>query len=445
MDDDTVCEKGGVIELSKVEEALANPSGPNELPEGGLRAWLVVAGVWITQFCSFGYTNAYGVYNGTSATPECGPDYYVRIYLAEKYTSAQISWIGSVQLFLVLSTGIVAGRAFDNGYFYHLMIGGSVLLVFCTYMVSITQAGKLWQLFLLQGVGTGLAIGLMYIPGMGILSQYFRRRRPFATGIAVSGSALGGAIHPMMLNAWFYGSLGFRNGVRASASLNAGLLILAMFLMKPRYTGTKAYRMGTLESFRKFLKDGPYVVTILGTVFVFGGLYYPIYFLQLNSIKNGISKGLAFYTIAILNGASTVGRIVPNLFANYFGVWNTVVPCVTIASILVFVTLGIDSAPGTIAFAILFGFFSGAYASLLPPMITSLSSHDYEIGARMGVCFVFTGIGGLVGTPIAGALLTSQFIWWRPIVFSGMCVGSGAICFAIARFFTARKKGTQML
>jgi hypothetical protein len=45
MDDDTVCEKGGVIELSKVEEALANPSGPNELPEGGLRAWLVVAGV----------------------------------------------------------------------------------------------------------------------------------------------------------------------------------------------------------------------------------------------------------------------------------------------------------------------------------------------------------------------------------------------------------------
>jgi hypothetical protein len=70
----------------------------------------------------------------------------------------------------------------------------------------------------------------------------------------------------MMLNAWFYGSLGFRNGVRASASLNAGLLILAMFLMKPRYTGTKAYRMGTLESFRKFLKDGPYVVTILGCV-----------------------------------------------------------------------------------------------------------------------------------------------------------------------------------
>ncbi|KAJ3508141.1 hypothetical protein NMY22_g16712 [Coprinellus aureogranulatus] len=312
-------------------------------------------------------------------------------------------------------------------------------------MVSITQPDQLWQVFLLQGVGTGLAVGLMYIPGMGILAHYFRKRRPFATGIAVSGSAIGGAIHPIMLNAWFYGSLGFRNGVRASASLNAGLLILAMFLMKPRYTGAKAYRIGLRESFRRFLRDVPYVVTIAGTIFVFAGLYYPIYFLQLNSIKNGISRSLAFYTIAILNGASAVGRIVPNLFANYFGVWNTVVPCVGMAAILVFVTLAIDNAPGTIAFAVLFGFFQGSYASLLPPMITSLSSHDYEIGARMGVCFVFTGIGGLVGTPIAGALLTSHFIWWRPIVFSGTCVGMGALCFAIARFFVARKKGTQRL
>ena len=74
----------------------------------------------------------------------------------------------------------------------------------------------------------------------------------------------------MMLNAWFYGSLGFRNGVRASASLNAGLLIIAIFLMKPRYTSTKAHRIGTIESFRKFLKDGPYAVTILGCVCVIG-------------------------------------------------------------------------------------------------------------------------------------------------------------------------------
>lgn len=30
-----------------------------------------------------------------------------------------------------------------------------------------------------------------------------------------------------------------------------------------------------------------------------GGLYYPIYFIQLNAIKSGVSEGLAFYTVCI--------------------------------------------------------------------------------------------------------------------------------------------------
>jgi len=74
-------------------------------------------------------------------------DFYVREYLNEKYTSSQISWIGSVQLMLVLSIGLFSGRAFDTGYFYHLMIGGSLLLVFCVFMISLSQAGQFYQVY----------------------------------------------------------------------------------------------------------------------------------------------------------------------------------------------------------------------------------------------------------------------------------------------------------
>ncbi|RXW20849.1 hypothetical protein EST38_g4991 [Candolleomyces aberdarensis] len=346
-DDVTVCEKGGsTLNCSKSDhESATKDLEQVDVPDGGLRAWLVVAGVWITQFCSFGYTNAYGVYN----------DYYVRTYLVDKYTSAQISWIGSVQLFLVLSIGLFTGRAFDTGHFYHLMIGGSVLLVFCLFMISITQ-----PLFILQGVGIGAAIGMMYIPAVGICSHYFRKRRPFAIGIATSGSALGGALHPIMLNHWFHGPLGFRNGVRLSAGLNGGLLLISLFLMKPRLAPTKESKIGTIDSFKLFLKDVPYVFTIAGTVFTLAGLYYPIFFVQLNSIKNGINPTLAFYTIAILNGASSIGRIIPNLFVYRYGVFNVLVPCVATASVLVFCTLAVKDAAGTLIFAILYGFFSGA-------------------------------------------------------------------------------------
>ncbi|GLB39003.1 putative major facilitator superfamily protein [Lyophyllum shimeji] len=85
-------------------------------PEGGWRAWSVVFGVWLNQFVTLGYTNAHGVYN----------DFYVREYLSN-YPSSQISWIGSVQLFIVVSAGVVTGRAFDVGYFYHLMISGNTI------------------------------------------------------------------------------------------------------------------------------------------------------------------------------------------------------------------------------------------------------------------------------------------------------------------------------
>ncbi|KAF9484040.1 MFS general substrate transporter [Pholiota conissans] len=428
-------EKKGIQTWTRESTSEDGRNTSDELPDGGIRAWLVVLGVFLSQVSSFGYTNAYGVYN----------DFYVREYLIKTNTSSQISWIGSVQLFLVLSVGLVSGRAFDAGYFYHLMIGASILFEFCLFMISISQPGQYYQLFLAQGLGMGIAIGLMYIPAIGIISHYFQKRRALAIGLATSGSAVGGAIHPIMLNAWFHGSLGFHSGVKASAGLTGGLMLLAIILMKPRYPKNKKKAISTIQSFKVFLPDFPYVIMILGTILSLSGLYYPIFYLQLNAIKNGITPHLAFYTIAILNAASAVGRVVPSLLVYRLGAFNVIIPCVYAASILVFCTLAINNVAGTMIFAILYGFFSGSYASVLPAMVSSTAANDAEIGARLGVCFTFTGFGGLIGTPIAGALLSTSFLWWRPTLFSGICVFGGASCFSIARTFLARRRHTQRI
>jgi MFS family permease len=122
-----------------------------------------------------------------------------------------------------------------------------------------------------------------------------------------------------------------------------------------------------------------------------------------------------------------------------------IVPCVYLASILIFCTLAVVNVEGTMIFAILYGFFSGAYASVLPAMVGTTAENDSEIGARMGVCFTFTGFGGLIGTPIAGALLSSSFIWWRPTAFSGICVFCGASCFLTTRILLGLRKKTHWL
>jgi len=402
-------------------------------PEGGLRAWTVVLGVWILQFCTFGYTNAYGVYN----------DFYVREYLKEKYSSSQISWIGSVQLLVVLSAGLFTGRAFDTGYFYHLVIGGSVLFVFCLFMLSLSRPEHYYQVFFTQGLGLGAAIGITYIPGLGVIAHYFQRRRALALGIAASGSAVGGALHPIMLNSWFHGSVGFHQGVRASATLNLGLLVIALLLMRTRLPPSSSKSGSTIINIRAFSRDPPYVITVVGTILMLAGLYFPIFFLQLNAVMNGIDSSLAFYTIAILNGASVVGRVVPNLFVQRFGIFNVVIPCAAACAILVFSTLAVKTVVGTLTFTVLYGFFSGAYVGIFAPMVASLAKDDGEIGARLGICFTFTGLGGLVGTPIAGALLSKSFIWWRPSLFAGMCVTCGTLSFCLTKFLISRRNQVQ--
>ena len=43
---------------------------------------------------------------------------------------SNISWIGSIQAFLLLFLGALSGPAFDAGYFKHLVAGGNLFIVF---------------------------------------------------------------------------------------------------------------------------------------------------------------------------------------------------------------------------------------------------------------------------------------------------------------------------
>jgi len=176
------------------------------------------------NFCTFGYINAFGVYQ----------DYYTRVLLSDR-TASDISWIGSFQLFMLYAPGALVGRAFDAGYFHHLSSTGTILYVFSMFMLSLVQPGQYYQIFLSHGVGMGIGQGLLYVPSLSIVSHHFKRRRALATGIVVSGASAGGIVFPIMLNKLFaHSEIGFANGVRASAALVAGLLFIAKFIMKTR-------------------------------------------------------------------------------------------------------------------------------------------------------------------------------------------------------------------
>lgn len=60
-----------------------------------------------------------------------------------------------------------------------------------------------------------------------------------------------------------------------------------------------------------------------------------------------------------------------------------------------------------IAFAVIFGIFSGAYVGLAP-MLVAQTSKIQEIGIRNGALFFIISIAALTGGPIAGTLLDTK-------------------------------------
>jgi MFS family permease len=75
------------------------------------------------------------------------------------------------------------------GYFKHLLPAGSVLIVFGMMMASICD--ELWQLVLAQGLCVGIGCGLVFVPTIGVVMQWFSSKRALANGLGSIGSGIG--------------------------------------------------------------------------------------------------------------------------------------------------------------------------------------------------------------------------------------------------------------
>ncbi|KAI8975830.1 major facilitator superfamily domain-containing protein [Trametes punicea] len=394
----------------KAERSQASePPASADFPEGGWAGWSTVFGAFLLQMCGFGYTGSYGVYQ----------DFYTRVYLSNQ-TSSAISWIGSINGYLVISSGLVAGRLYDRGYFYHLLYGGSLLLAFSLFMLSLAKPGQYYQIFLSQGLGVGIGAGMMYIPSVAIVSQYFLKKRALAMTIVASGSSLGAVVHPIMLNNTLNDpEVGFALAARANAGVVAGLLLIACVLMRTRTTQLKQ-PPNLWASAKRFVRDGAYVFASVGMTVFAMGFYFPLFYLQLDALTHGLDKTFSFYSLVILNACSFLGRISPGFVANKLGVENITVVTTFVCAVLILGMIGLSSVASVVVIAVIYGFFSGTYIAMLAPLLTHLTDDMSEHGARMGIAFALAGFGTLTGPPIDGALLTGNYIWWRPSLFSGV-------------------------
>lgn len=107
-----------IAEQQALEELTRQRTDPNNYPEGGLAAWLVVLGSLCGTTSCFGLMNTIGVLHT-----------YVSMDILRMYSDGTVGWIFSLYLFISMAGGVFCGPVFDLYGPRWMVLIGSILLV----------------------------------------------------------------------------------------------------------------------------------------------------------------------------------------------------------------------------------------------------------------------------------------------------------------------------
>ncbi|KAK8044135.1 monocarboxylate [Apiospora rasikravindrae] len=414
-DKPTVVAAPAVQDTRVEEKAIGSASRP--APNSGVTAWLQVLGAFCLYFNTWGLLSTFGSFQA----------YYETELLAAN-TAFQVSTIGSLQSFVLVFLGFLAGPLYDAGYARHLLVTGSTLIVVGAICQSFCST--LWQLLLAQGLCIGIGCGALAVLSVAIPSLWFTTRLPIANGVAGIGSGLGGVIFPIMVRN-LLPRIGFGWTVRSIALVNLVLLGLANVVLRiPPATGRRRRLIDTAS-----LTDWPYVLFVLGCFVVFLGLYTPFFYVPTFAAKAGYTpRDESFYIVMAMNLASIPGRIAPPLLAQRWGggVLPVMVGTAVALGACALGFIGCRSLAEVYVVACLYGFFTGSFFALQPTCFVGLTRDLKVMGTRFGMAFTVLSVALLFGSPISG-VLQGRFGYAASWIWAGVALFMGSLAIFAAR------------
>lgn len=184
------------------------------------------------------------------------------------------------------------------------------------------------------------------------------------------------------------------------------------------------------------LTDLPFLLLCTASVCSATAYYIPSLYLPLLTYERipSANTSLGFDLLAILNGASVVGRLVAGFVAAVVGPTETITVCLVFGSVLLFCWSVVDTVAGTIAWSVFWGMISGVLVALPGAFIPLFCPSMAVVGTRSGMYWVFVGLGMLIGSPIGGAIHNKRRFssrvdggGWQLQVFAGIFMMTAAV------------------
>ncbi|XP_005565970.2 monocarboxylate transporter 12 isoform X1 [Macaca fascicularis] len=431
--------------------AKVNKARSTSPPDGGW-GWMIVAGCFLVTIC-------------TRAVTRCISIFFVEFqtYFTQDY--AQTAWIHSIVdcvTMLCAPLGSVVSNHLSCQ--VGIMLGG---LLASTGLILSSFATSLKHLYLTLGVLTGLGFALCYSPAIAMVGKYFSRRKALAYGIAMSGSGIGtfilAPVVQLLIEQFSWrGALLILGGFVLNLCV-CGALMRPITLKEDHTTPEQNHvcrtqkedfkRVSPYSSLTKewaqtclccclqqeysFLLMSDFVVLAISVLFMAYGCSPLFVYLVPYALSVGVSHQQAAFLMSILGVIDIIGNIT-------FG-WLTDRRCLKNYQYVCYLfAVGMDglcylclpmlqSLPLLVPFSCTFGYFDGAYVTLIPVVTTEIVGTT-SLSSALGVVYFLHAVPYLVSPPIAGWLVdttgsyTAAFLLCGfSMIFSSVLLGFGRL------------------
>ncbi|RMZ83019.1 hypothetical protein DV737_g1783, partial [Chaetothyriales sp. CBS 132003] len=358
---------------------------------------------------------------------------YYSKHLMPRVSMKELSLIGAIPPFCLLSLALFWGRLLDAG--HHrilnsiagvLVTGGFIGMAFTGGQGRVGD-GKYWAILLaVIPVGIGQSIYFLAAPHMA--KTWFPRHKGFSMGITNSGAAVGGALFPISFTEMI-GRHSFQAAVGVFAAISGVLAIFIVWAAVPapafqrRQIGKKS-SVSTWWPERAFASWTFRVLTIAMCFVYLGTLTVPFYIeLWAQKRKIGVSEdsvrgqgilakpgNLTVYLVVILNSCQLPGRWLGSTMCDYIAARK--VHCVATLANAVLIYAGWlrsrDFASAAV-FAGLFGFLLGIMVSLPVNNVQEVLGDRMRLfGQYSGAMYTCAAPFMLCGAVVAGAMVDSK-------------------------------------